>query len=156
MKVLFSRCCYSCRKQDPRFGPVLEDNCCQCNFSAVKQTLGGFFENVDIVYTSFVDEVSLGFSNYSEDHILNFLPEFAKKNLLSFPLALCQSILCRRGSWEEICDLINPRNFILTGQRNRYHGWIYRVGVGRRGGAPHLSVSSTPLEKSNTTLKKSA
>ena len=55
----FLRCCYSCRKQDPRFGPVLEDNCCQCNFSAVKQTLGDFFENVDIVYTSFVDEVSL-------------------------------------------------------------------------------------------------
>lgn len=96
------RCCYACREQNRAFGPVLEDNCCQCNFSAIQQTLGDFFQNVDIVYTSFVDELYVSPFFVAIDHekksvIISIRGTLSLQNILTDFTVEPEKIPCRQG-----------------------------------------------------------
>ncbi|XP_028409100.1 sn1-specific diacylglycerol lipase alpha-like isoform X2 [Dendronephthya gigantea] len=96
------RCCYSCRKQEAKFGPVLEDNCCQCNFSAVKQTLSDFFEDVQIIYTSFVDELYVSPFYVAVDHakksvIISIRGTLSLQNILTDLIVEPEKIPCSRS-----------------------------------------------------------
>lgn len=111
------RCCYSCRSEDTNFGPVVDDNCCQCNFSAIKQTLGSFFQNVDIVYTSFVDELYVSPFFVAVDHdkktvIVSIRGTLSLQNILTDFTVEPEKIPCSHG--ETITEWFAHKGMLRT------------------------------------------